>query len=54
MAYTIVIVGFAVWLIAGTEHRVIPAWTLILAAAAYFVVAFLEKFTFEGDTPPGD
>lgn len=50
VAYTIVIVGFLVWVIGGVEHRAVPAWTLLLAAAAYFLVAFVEKFTFEDDT----
>jgi hypothetical protein len=54
VAYAIAIIGFMAWIITGTEHRAVPAWTLLLAAVAYFVVAFLEKFTFEDDTPPGD
>jgi hypothetical protein len=54
VAYAIVIVGFVVWLLTGVEHRAVPAWTLLLATGAYFLVAFLEKFTFEDDTPSGD
>jgi hypothetical protein len=53
-AYTIVLVGFVVWLITGVHDRTVPSWTLLAATAAYFVVAFAEKFTFEDDTPSGD
>lgn len=57
VAYTIVLVGFAVWMISGgwqspeavPNSGAIPFWTLVLAGAAYFLVAFLEKFGFEED-----
>lgn len=53
-AYAIVLVGFAVWLLTDVHSRTVPSWTLLAATVAYFVVAFLEKFTFEDDAPPGD
>lgn len=56
-AYTVVLIGFAVWLISGgwqnpaqaPNSAAIPFWTLVLATVAYFLVAFLEKFGFEDD-----
>jgi hypothetical protein len=54
VAYAIVLVGFAIWLLTGVHDRTVPSWTLLAATVAYFVVAFLEKFTFEDDTPSGD
>lgn len=54
VAYTIVLVGFLIWVAGGADGPTVPSWTLILAAGAYFLVAFLDKFGFEDDTPPGD
>ena len=52
VAYTIVIVGFLVWVISGADSPKVPTVTLILAMVAYFVVAFLEKFYLDDDPPP--
>jgi uncharacterized RDD family membrane protein YckC len=62
LAYLIVLVGLAVWLVSGAWHnpaevgnsRAIPFWTLTLAGGAYFLGAFVEKFGFEDTTPNGD